>query len=360
MNIFFKIIFISLIVSCQSNSKKTNQKPDNQKLIIKYTGDADVVVFKMLEGLSQTLEKDSTSGIFEGTLKIPNLDEAIFSYDIVVHKKDTTGRMVKLEPDTDLIKLNQNDVVRKKETFLWIGKNHKGDYLENKDLKGTLTTKILASKFLNEAREVTVYTPEEVDLQLPHIYFTDGSVVSDYAPYIDRLISTKKIRPVMLIGIHSSPRNRYKEYVQGGYDNALFKNHESFVYNEVIPTTDKEIENWEGKRYLFGFSNGAAFCMHAGFNHPKVFEEIIAFSTADYISPMAQMVNPINFKSHKYPKFYMGAGRYETSIFNDNVQFLDNMNDHDIQVDFKEFISGHDYNVWKIEFLEYIETRFKK
>ena len=36
------------------------------------------------------------------------------------------------------------------------------------------------------------------------------------------------------------------------------------------------------------------------------------------------------------------------------------MNDNDIQVEFKEFVAGHDYNVWRIEFLDYLESRFQR
>jgi enterochelin esterase-like enzyme len=176
---------------------------------------------------------------------------------------------------------------------------------------------------------------------------------------IDRLISTNKIRPLKLIGIHSSSSNRYEEYVQGGNDNEQFKKHQKFVYSEVINSVEKETENWEGKKYLYGVSNGAAFSMHAGLNYPHLFEEIIAFSTADYISSIARMMNPITFNFDKYPKFYMGAGRYEKLFFNDNIKFFDKMKSNEIEVEFKEFISGHDDNVWRIEFLEYIEKRFK-
>ncbi len=75
---------------------------------------------------------------------------------------------------------------------------------------------------------------------------------------------------------------------------------------------------------------------------------------------MAQWLNPIKFEFDEYPKFYMGAGRYEESIFKGNIEFLAVMKDNDIKVNFKEFVSGHDYNVWRIEFLEYLESRFKK
>ena len=360
MKNLYKALLISLLASCQINSDATRQKAVSQKLTVEYSGDADVVQFRMFEGLSQTLKKNASTGVFEGSLEIPDLNEAIFTYDLIVHKTDSSGDMLELEPISHLIKLNQNDAIEKKKGFLWIGKNRKNDYLKNEALTGSLTTERIKSQFLGEERAVTIYTPKDGDSKTPHIYFTDGQVVSEYAPYIDRLISTKKIKPVKLIGIHASSHNRYQEYVRGGKDNILFKKHEDFVFEEVIPGIEKGIANREGKRYLYGFSNGAAFCMHAGLNHPDVFEEIIAFSTADYISSMARMMNPITFNFREYPEFYMGAGRYETSIYEANVKFLDKMKDNAIRVKFKEFVSGHDYNVWRIEFLAYLESRFKK
>lgn len=377
------IIFTILFVSCQSKTDRTEQDTVNEKLTINYTGNADVVQFKMFEGLSQVLKQDSITGDFKGIIKIPNLNEAIFTYEIVVHKNDSLGYLVELEPNKTLIKLNNNDAIVKGDRFLWIGKSQNDSYLENEELTGSLITESITSEFLEGEREITVYTPKEVSSKIPHIYFTDGSVVNNYAPYIDRLISTNRIKPVKLIGIHSSSSNRYKEYVKGISNNELFRKHQKFFYEEVVNTIETEIENWEGERYLFGFSNGAAFCMHEGINNPDKFEEIIAFSTADYIKnpksllseedlkrmevldqevreELLQYLKPIEFKFEKYPSFYLGAGRYEESIFKDNIEFLEVMKGNNLKVYFKEFVSGHDYNVWRIEFLEYLENRFKK
>ena len=361
MKIVLKSILIVVVfVSYFSINGQTNQNISCENLSIIYSGDADFVQFKMFEGLTQDLKRDSISGDFKGILEIPNLNKAIFTYDIVVYKNDSFGQMTKLLPKRNLIKLNENNVIVEGDKFLWKGKNRNESYLENKELKGKIITKKMSSKFLLEDREITVYTPEKVSSKIPHIYFMDGSVVKSYAPYIDHLISTNEIIPIKLIGIHSSPSNRHEEYVEGSDNNELFKKHQKFVYKEVIDSIENKTEDWEGERYLFGLSNGAAFCMHAGLNNPLVFKEIIAFSTADYISPFAQRINPIKFKFENYPIFYMGAGKYETSIFKDNIEFLEDMKENGIQANFKDFISGHDYNVWRIEFLNYLKERFKK
>jgi enterochelin esterase-like enzyme len=36
------------------------------------------------------------------------------------------------------------------------------------------------------------------------------------------------------------------------------------------------------------------------------------------------------------------------------------MQENSLQVEFKAFIAGHDYNVWRVEFLEYVEKRFNQ
>lgn len=379
-NLFTIILLIILSLSCQSNSDRTQQ--DIEKLTINYSGDADFVQFKMFEGLNQILKKDSITGQFKGALEIPNLNEAIFTYDIVIYKQNSLGQMIELEPEKHLIKLNQNEIIEKGDLFLWVGKNRSDYNFKNEELTGSLTTKSLKSVFLSEEREITVYTPAKINSKTPHIYFTDGSIVNNYAPFIDFLISTNKIMPVKLIGVHSSSTNRYEEYVNNGNNNEQFRKHQQFFYEEVMNTIETKNENWEGKKFLYGFSNGAAFCMHEGINNPSEFAEIIAFSTADYIkNPLSLLLEedlkkieeldqeaqeeileyfkPIEFKFEKYPYFYLGAGRYEESIFNDNVEFLDTLKENDIKASFKEFVSGHDYNVWRIEFLEYLETRFK-
>jgi enterochelin esterase-like enzyme len=353
------IILVNLIISCKPGSKKSKNNVGNEILAIKYTGDADSVQFKMLEGLNHTLKKDSIAGKFKGSLEIPNLNKAIFTFDISVYRKDSTGQMIELEPNLESIRLNQKRVIEKDHRYLWVGKERADNYRTNEKLFGSLITKNITSKFLEE-RKLSIYTPNKVSVDIPYVYFTDGSMVKSYAPYIDHLISTNTIKPIKLVGIHSNSLNRHEEYVQVGDYNDLFNTHEKFVFDGVINTMDNEIEDWKGQRYIYGVSNGAAFCMYSALNHPKVFEEIVAFSTTDYISPMAQMINPIEFKFDHYPKFYIGAGKYETSIYDDNLKFLNKMKENSLHYEFKEFISGHDYNVWRIELLEYLEKRFAK
>jgi len=382
-NVLTIMLLVAFGVCCQSNNNSTETSEADDKLTVTYTGEADVVLFKMFEGLSQLLTQDSITRDFKGVIDIPNLEEAIFTFDIVAYKFDSSGQSVQVVPNKSLIKLNNKTAVETRNGFLWIGSNRSGLYEYNSELEGSLITNTIQSTIVGEERAVTVYTPQEVDPNTPLIYFTDGSVVTNYAYFVDRLISTNKIKPVKLIGVHASRSNRSDEYVKGYGTNQVFEKHQQFFYEDVVTMVESEIDNWEGERYLYGFSNGAAFCIHEGINKPNKYKEIIAFSTAGYITNPLSLLSeeqlkqleelepkakeeilrpqyPIEFNHERYPMFYMGAGRYEESIFKDNIEFVKLQRDNDIQVDFKEFVSGHDRTVWRIEFLEYLEKRFEK
>lgn len=314
-------------------------------LIIRYKGEGDFVQFNMFEGLTLQLEKNPF-GIFEGQLAIPGLNDGIFSYDITVQQSGASGSLVDIG-------------YRPKEEpfFRWVGPNRNAGYAKAGELSGKIDKLDFKSRFLKSERNLTLYTPPGLSDETPIVYMTDGSAVAGYAPYVDALISQGRIRPVALVGIHSSQENRYEEYVHTGVPNDYFDRHENFFTQEVLPFAEGAIENWRGKRYIYGFSNGGAFCMYMGINYPEWFDQIIAFSTADYISGF---FSPVKLEQKKYPKFYMGAGRYEKSIFNDNIKFVKKMKRKNISVEFKEFVSGHDYYVWQVEFLAYLERVFGK
>lgn len=342
-------LLMLIFISCQEPQDSFEGhllQQDKQMLKVKYRGEADVVQFKMFEGRSLLL-KNTGQGTFEGALEIPGLEEAIFSYDILLHKKDSSGKMIQI-PYEPMDGENH---------FRWIGTNRKRTFQSADSITGTVTFPVVESEFLGAERGLCIYKPAEITVNTPIIYFTDGRGVSSYARYVDQLIQEEKIIPVILCGVYASRENRYEEYVNNGIENPIFEQHEAFFFKEIIADFEASLGNWQGKRYLYGVSNGAAFGMHSGINHPDDFEAVIAFSTVDYIS---ELIQPIRFEFDNYPKFYMGAGRYEEKTFADNKRFVDKMKTQGIRVEFKEFISGHDAYVWQIEFLNYLLKEFKK
>ncbi len=357
MTCVFKInclaIFVCLIIFSQVSCAQTQPiKPgfevygNGDTLIIDCIVDADTVYFMMYQGINLTMNKVKAHR-FTGIVFIPNLQNGVFSYEISAYKKDTFGESKKIEWG---IKPPNGKF------FLWTGSNRHLPYAPTDSLKGTIRINTVESIHLKEQRKLTLYLPREFNESTPIIYMTDGQSVSAYGKYVDELIDAGFIEPVILVGIHSSSTNRYKEYVEGG-DDVIFQAHQKFFYEEVMKDVEKEIGLKNARRFIYGYSNGAAFCMHAGLNHPELFKEVIAFSTADYIS---EFIGPIDFKYEQYPRFHMGAGRFEEHILEDNLKFVQKMKANKIDVDFMEFVSGHDFNVWVYEFMEYLRSAFPR
>jgi len=347
MKIILTLLTIFISFSCVNEPKYPNGhhlSANGDELNIQYNGPAEAVQFKMVEGVEAILKKDK-KGCFSSKLNIPGLEDGIFSYSIIVHRKDSAGnrKPVKYEPANGA------------KHFRWVGRNRDTSYSKSDSWEEKLERVQIQSEYLGEERQLTIYTPDQVSPNTPIIYMTDGMVAGGYAGYVDKLIADEKIVPIILAGVQASGQNRFYEYVNMGLPNQQFDNHEQFFYEEVFPTVENRIRNWEGKRYIYGFSNGAAFGMYAGINHPTFFEEVIAFSTAGYISGF---IKPVEFRFDAYPSFIMGAGRYEESIFQNNKQFVEKLKNENIEVDFEEFIAGHDYYTWMIGFFEYISEEF--
>jgi enterochelin esterase family protein len=321
---------------------------NNKTLVVRYEGEGDVVQFKMFEGLQQLLTKVSP-GVFEASIEVPGCDDALFSYQIIVHKIGKDGKMGQLSYGVSDQNYGQ---------LLWQGKNRSSPHLPNDTLAGRLVDTLVFSAALQAERGVSVYWPKSQDSSTPIVYCTDGTMVQGYAGYVNRLITEGKIKPVILVGVYASDTHRYEEYVASSEEPSYFAKHERFFCEEIIPDFEAGIPGWHGNRYLYGFSNGAAFVMYAGIYKPDIFKAIIAYSTADYISEFG---HGIDFNSEKeYPRFYMGAGKYEEGIFKDNMRFVQKMKDNGIALDFKEYISGHDFQVWREEFLLFLENEMKK
>ncbi|HMP28501.1 MAG TPA: alpha/beta hydrolase-fold protein [Saprospiraceae bacterium] len=345
-HLFIFFILVYFFTACKQKIEYShNIKSENGELIVQFRGDVDFVKFQMFQGIEGELLKKSNN-LFENKFKISNLDSAIFSYEFVVSKYDTTKNLVPINYKSP----TDNGF------FIFGGKLRKIDYPKSKSLAGKVITEELTSKYLIEPRKLSIYKPLSYDENTPIIYFTDGQVVEEYASYVDTLIKENKILPFILVGVYSSDDLRNEEYIENHNRNENFLRHQSFFYEDVLEYVEKGIANWQGKRYIHGFSNGGAFCMHAGINYPNMFEEVITFSTVGYIS---EYIKPIEFSEKFYPKFYIGAGIYEESVYRENIKFVQKMRSNNISTTFKSFISSHDFSPWKIEFFEYILDRFK-
>ena len=144
------------------------------------------------------------------------------------------------------------------------------------------------SKILGEVRTINIWTPPQYAQQtdsLPVIYMPDGGISEDFphiANTIAALISSKRMPPVMLVGIENIQRRKDLSGpteveedkkiapVIGGADN--FR---SFILQELFPEINKRYRTTE-KKGIIGESLAGLFIVETFLKAPDMFDYYIA------------------------------------------------------------------------------------
>ena len=144
------------------------------------------------------------------------------------------------------------------------------------------------SKILNEKRIINVWTPKEYTTSkdsLTILYMPDGGTKEDFphiANTLDSLINSKKIKPVILVGIENiqrrkdlSPPTENEEdkkiaAVVGG--SAEFR---KFINDELFPEVDKRYRT-KNEKGIIGESLAGLFIMETFMEQPEMFDFYIA------------------------------------------------------------------------------------
>lgn len=145
------------------------------------------------------------------------------------------------------------------------------------------------SELMGEERRVNVWMPSLYKLTgepLPVIYMADGGVKEDFphvANTLAKLIDTRKIRPIILVGIENTQRRRdltgSTEVAEdrkiaplvGG--SAAFR---AFIQEELFPEVSKRYRI-TAARSIIGESLSGLFVMETFFLAPDMFDNYIAF-----------------------------------------------------------------------------------
>jgi len=362
----------------------------NKHLVVDFWGEVKEVKFAFYQGPSYTLSKvveanpsrvsstnvesSSEAPVFDVTLDrragnlshfsteilLPEAASANFQFTFEISASTTSGQVEKL-----LYRPEQG------KKFQWTGPSAPL-FQEATVLKGALIDTIIESHFLGQERQVSVYLPpayESIQEDLPVVYMTDGKMLREMSSRFDRLIASGGVRPFVVVGVFAGTeeveelrpgfflKSRQFEYVDNGLDRGYFKKHQDFFLQEVLAFAENNfrVSNKSNERYLYGSSNGAAFCVQTGINYPELWEEIIAFSAVDYINETFQK---IEFKKQEYPSFYLSAGRFEDRIMDDHLQFVGRLKEEGIRFQFRELLSGHDSFAWEHALLLYLSNEF--
>lgn len=151
------------------------------------------------------------------------------------------------------------------------------------------TSFTIESSEVGETRIINVWTPigyETTKDSLPVMYMADGGIKEDFphiANTLDKLIKSKSIAPIILVGIENTERRRDlsgptevetdKEIapVVGGSEN--FR---AFINNELFPEINKRYRT-SNKKGILGESLSGLFVVETFFLKPEMFDYYIAF-----------------------------------------------------------------------------------
>ena len=163
------------------------------------------------------------------------------------------------------------------------------DKATSQDPIPTHVTLNIESKEVGETRVINIWTPPNYDASkdaFPVLYMPDGGIQEDFphiANTIAALIQSKKIKPIILVGIENTQRRRDltgktevkedKEIapIVGGSE--AFR---SFIQKELIPEINSKYRTTKEKG-IIGESLAGLFVTETFLLYPQMFDFYIAF-----------------------------------------------------------------------------------
>ncbi|NJL77135.1 MAG: hypothetical protein HC892_21090 [Saprospiraceae bacterium] len=91
LKLYIPLLFLLLLFGCKPSLfdvTKQNHfiKSQDDLLKVRYEGVGDFIQFKMFQGVSLTLT-ETKENIFQGDIELPNLENGVFKYEIIVYEK---------------------------------------------------------------------------------------------------------------------------------------------------------------------------------------------------------------------------------------------------------------------------------
>lgn len=150
------------------------------------------------------------------------------------------------------------------------------------------TFKIKSSQ-VDEERIINIWTPttyQSGNEKYPVMYMADGGIKEDFphiANTLSKLIASKSISPIILVGIENTDRRRdLTGFSESKYDAKYCpttdgaKKFRAFITQELIPEINSQYRTSE-KKGIIGESLSGLFVMETMMLHPEIFDFYIAF-----------------------------------------------------------------------------------
>jgi enterochelin esterase-like enzyme len=269
---------------------------------------------------------DTTTNLWASTHNIPNLDEAILSYRFT--------------------ELKNRRVVLRSEFEFWRGENAPPVPPQSHPLRGFVREFRFESLAMDETRFLTIYFPPDYDISqtYPVIYSTSGQNIAGYLPYLDQLIVSGEIPPVLLIAAHYV--NHMDEYIPAYYFERFEQHREFFVQElRLWAETNLGASSLREERAVFGGGTGGVFATVVAVLHSDIYGIAFPFYIAMDESYQYQQKD-IDPTQRLY--FTSGTIAYEHTRVTHAV--YERFSEAGAQVIYHERIAGSDVNVWQEEF----------
>ncbi|MEO2143214.1 MAG: alpha/beta hydrolase-fold protein [Flavobacteriaceae bacterium] len=146
----------------------------------------------------------------------------------------------------------------------------------------------IESKIVNESRVINVWVPpnyKNSNDSLPVLYMPDGGANEDFphiANTIAKLIESKSISPIILVGIENTERGRDLTGFSEVEEDAKYcpltdgaNNFRAFISEELVPEINRKYRT-KNKKGIIGESLAGLFVMETFFLKPKTFDFYIA------------------------------------------------------------------------------------
>lgn len=232
--------------------------------------------------------------------------------------------------------------------------------------KGHMIDATITSSVLSSDIQLKVYLPagHEMKGRRPWLLVAFDGGFHDMAPVLDDLIATKKVPPIVVVGVVNRQGMRTKDL---GYSEPFAK----FVANELLPfaqtrfhtTTDR------ARTIVGGESRGGGMAAFVGLRHSAAFAKVLCVSTAIENEPGG--FPPTRFwlrgddgwiiarflEKPRLPlQFFVAAGRFDTSLWTDrlvnNRRFRDMLRGKGYPATYFESFGGHDSLFFQLAFAE--------
>lgn len=234
---------------------------------------------------------------------------------------------------------------------------------------GALHNHFYASSVTKSDRPVIVYTPPGYALDktypllvLCHGFGDDQTAWTEVGRanlILDNLIAAKKIEPLVVVmpfghPIASTERNNVKDYFTA--NNELLGRD---VMESLLPFVKQNyrVSEQPSKRAIVGLSMGGGHSLHTAFAFPGQFDWVGAFSAATPQGEIAERYSSTITDAGKRQLLWIACGENDF-LLKRNREFLEQLNQQNIQHTFVETAGGHSWPVWRGYLPEFLQLIF--